>query len=340
MSELLKVENLKVSFHTYSGEVQAVRGISFEMNEGETLAIVGESGSGKTVTSKAIMGLIKTPPGEIKSESKILFDGMDILEFNKKQWQDYRGKCAGMIFQDPMTSLNPTMKIGEQIEEGIILHENISKSEAKAKAIEMLKKVNIPNPEERINQYPHEFSGGMRQRVVIAIALACNPKLLIADEPTTALDVTVQAQILNLLKDIQKNNKTSIIMITHDLGVVAGIAQQIAVMYAGKIVEMGTVKEIFDNPQHPYTFALLNAVPRLNVENKSNLHVIPGTPPDLISPPNGCGFATRCKYCMKICRDIPPEYIQISGTHKAMCWLHHPVSKKVFDYDDIRSVLI
>lgn len=340
MSELLKVEDLKVSFHTYSGEVQAVRGISFEIDEGETLAIVGESGSGKTVTSKAIMGLIKEHPGEIKGESKILFSGTNILEFNKKQWQEYRGKCAGMIFQDPMTSLNPTMKIGEQIEEGIILHEQINKKQAKEKAIELLKKVNIPNPEERMNQYPHEFSGGMRQRVVIAIALACNPKLLIADEPTTALDVTVQAQILNLLKDIQKKNGTSIMMITHDLGVVAGIAKKIAVMYAGKIVEMGTVKEIFDNPQHPYTFSLLNAVPRLDIENKAELHVIPGTPPDLISPPKGCGFATRCKYCMDICRNIPPDYTGISQTHKSMCWLHHPLAKKAFEYDDIRSVLV
>lgn len=340
MSELLKVKNLKVSFHTYSGEVQAVRGISFEMNEGETLAIVGESGSGKTVTSKAIMGLINKHPAEIKSESKILFEESNILEYSKKQWQDYRGKCAGMIFQDPMTSLNPTMKIGQQIEEGIILHEQISKSEAREKAVELLRKVNIPNPEERMNQYPHEFSGGMRQRVVIAIALACNPKLLIADEPTTALDVTVQAQILNLLKEIQKKNGTSIIMITHDLGVVAGIAKKIAVMYAGKIVEIGTVKEIFDNPQHPYTFALLNAVPRLDIENKSELHVIPGTPPDLISPPKGCGFATRCKYCMDICRNIPPEYTELSETHKSMCWLHHPLAKKAFEYDDIRSVLV
>lgn len=237
MSKLLQVEDLKVSFHTYAGEVQAVRGVSFDIDEGETLAIVGESGSGKTVTSKAVMGLIATPPGEIKKESKILYQGENILEYSEKEWQDYRGKKAGMIFQDPMTSLNPTMKVGRQIAEGILKHEKISKKEAMQKAVELLRKVNIPNPEERANQYPHEFSGGMRQRVVIAIALACNPKLMIADEPTTALDVTIQAQIIKLLKEIQKANQSSIIMITHDLGVVAGMADKIAVMYAGKIVE-------------------------------------------------------------------------------------------------------
>lgn len=339
MSNLLDVKNLKVSFHTYAGEVQAVRGVSFSLKEGETLAIVGESGSGKTVTSKAVMGLIATPPGEIKSDSQILYNGTDILKFNDKQWQDYRGKDAGMIFQDPMTSLNPTMKVGPQIAEGIMKHQKVSKKQAMEQAMELIKKVNIPNPEERVKQYPYEFSGGMRQRVVIAIALACNPKLMIADEPTTALDVTIQAQIIKLLKEIQKSNKTAIIMITHDLGVVAGMADNIAVMYAGQIVEIGTVDEIFNNPQHPYTFALLNAVPRLNIENKAQLHVIPGTPPDLISPPKGCGFATRCSYCMEVCRQLPPEYTQVSKTHKAMCWLHHSMCKDVYHYDEVRSVM-
>lgn len=339
MGNLLDVHDLRVSFHTYAGQVQAVRGVSFSLKEGETLAIVGESGSGKTVTSKAVMGLIATPPGEIKSESQILFNGSNILGYNEKQWQEYRGNDAGMIFQDPMTSLNPTMKVGQQIAEGIVKHQNIGKKEAMQRAIELLQKVNIPNPEERIKQYPYEFSGGMRQRVVIAIALACNPKLMIADEPTTALDVTIQAQIIKLLKEIQVTNKTAIIMITHDLGVVAGMADNIAVMYAGQIVETGTVDEIFSNPQHPYTFALLNAVPRLNIENKAELHVIPGTPPDLISPPKGCGFATRCSYCMEVCRQIPPEYTQISDSHKAMCWLHHPMCKEVYHYDEVRSVM-
>lgn len=338
MSNLLEVKDLRVSFHTYAGEVQAVRGVSFTVKEGETLAIVGESGSGKTVTSKAIMGLIASPPGEIKKESQILYNGRDILKFNKKNWHDYRGKDAGMIFQDPMTSLNPTMKIGDQIAEGLIIHDKITKKEAKKKVMDILKKVSIPNPEERINQYPHEFSGGMRQRAVIAIALTCNPKLLIADEPTTALDVTIQAQILSLLKNIQTTEKTAIIMITHDLGVVAGIADKIAVMYAGQIVEHGTVVDIFKNPQHPYTYALLNAVPKLNVANKSQLMIIPGTPPDLIMPPKGCGFATRCKHCMDICRNLVPDYTQISESHKVMCWLQNPMSKELYGYDEVRSV--
>lgn len=339
MDQLLEVNNLKVSFHTYAGEVQAVRGVSFTVNKGETLAIVGESGSGKTVTSKAIMGLVATPPGEIKADSEILYNGVNILKYNKKEWKSFRGKDAGMVFQDPMTSLNPTMKIGAQITEGICTHQKLSKSAAREKVIELLKKVSIPNPEERINEYPYEFSGGMRQRVVIAIALACNPQLLIADEPTTALDVTIQAQILHLLKDIQRELNTAIIIITHDLGVVAGMADNIAVMYAGRIVEFGTVDEIFKSPMHPYTYALLNAIPKLNVKNKSQLVSIPGTPPDLIQPPKGCGFSTRCEHCMEICQGMEPEYTQISPTHKVLCWLHHPMAKEALKFDDVRSVL-
>ena len=296
MSNLLEVKNLEVSFHTYAGEVKAVRGVSFEAKAGECLAIVGESGSGKTVTSKAVLGLIATPPGEVKKTSEIIFDGQNIMNYSEKEWRAYRGKDAAMIFQDPMTSLNPTMKVGKQIMESILLHSKVSKDEAKKRALELLKMVNIPNPEERMNQYPYEFSGGMRQRVVIAIALACNPKLMIADEPTTALDVTIQAQIIDLLKKIQKENNTAVVMITHDLGVVAGMADDIIVMYAGRIVEKGTVYEIFNEPKHPYTDALLKAVPNLKNENKSELRIIPGTPPDLIAPPKGCGFASRCHY--------------------------------------------
>ena len=274
MSEhLLEVKDLKVSFHTYAGEVQAVRGVTFHVDKGECMAIVGESGSGKTVTSKAVLGLIATPPGEVKKESQILFEGKNILDFTDKEWRDYRGKEAAMIFQDPMTSLNPTMKVGKQIMESIMLHNKVSKKEAREQAIELLRKVNIPNPEDRLNQYPYEFSGGMRQRVVIAIALACNPKLMIADEPTTALDVTIQAQIMKLLKEIQTKNDTAVVMITHDLGVVAGMADYITVMYAGCIVEQGTVDEIFKDPQHPYTDALLKAVPNLENENKSELQI-------------------------------------------------------------------
>lgn len=339
MKKLLEVKDLKVSFHTYAGEVKAVRGVSFDVKEGETLAIVGESGCGKTVTSKAIMGLIVKPGGEIKEESSICFGDKNILQFSEKQWESYRGKEVGMIFQDPMTSLDPTMKIGKQIAEGILKHQKVSKKEAMKQTIELLRKVKIPNPKERVNQYPHEFSGGMRQRVVIAIALACNPKLMIADEPTTALDVTIQAQILKLLKEIQKTNNSSIIMITHDLGVVAGMADKIAVMYAGEIVEQGDVNEIFENPQHPYTYALLRAVPRLDIENKAELHVIHGTPPDLIAPPKGCGFAARCEHCMEICKEHNPDYTKISKTHKAKCWLHHEIAKKKYHYDNVRSVL-
>ena len=313
MSEhLLEVKNLKVSFHTYAGEVQAVRGVSFKVNPGECMAIVGESGSGKTVTSKAVLGLIATPPGEIKKESEILFEGKDILKF--------------------------TMKVGKQIMESIILHNKVSKSEAREQAIELLRKVNIPNPEDRLNQYPYEFSGGMRQRVVIAIALACNPKLMIADEPTTALDVTIQAQIMKLLKEIQQKNNTAVVLITHDLGVVAGMAEYITVMYAGCIVEQGTVEEIFASPCHPYTHALLKAVPNMENENKSELQIIPGTPPDLVMPPKGCGFASRCKYCMGICKEKAPDFTQVSESHKAACWLHHPMAKKVLGVEEIKEV--
>lgn len=335
MFKLLEVKNLKVSYHTYAGEVQAVRGVSFDVNKGETLAIVGESGCGKTVTSKTIMGLISTPPGEIKEESQILFNGKNILEFKDKEWESYRGKEASMVFQDPMTSLNPTMKVGKQISENLILHGNMRKSDALREATRMLEVVNIPNAKERINQYPHQFSGGMRQRVMIAIALACNPQLLIADEPTTALDVTIQAQILDLLKDIQTKFGTSIIMITHDLGVVAGMADKIAVMYAGKIVEKGYVEEIFDNAQHPYTMALLNSVPRLGLKNKEELVSIHGAPPDLLLPPEGCGFANRCEFCMKICRVQSPAISTISNTHEVSCWLQHPYASKKGILEDI-----
>jgi oligopeptide transport system ATP-binding protein len=329
MSKILDVKNLRVSYHTYAGEVQSVRGVSFDLDKGEALAIVGESGCGKTVTSKSIMGLIQTPPGEIKEGSQILFNGKDILKFNDKEWQAYRGAEVSMIFQDPMTSLNPTMKIGKQIAESLIIHRGMTKEQAFKEAVKMLELVNIPNAESRCNQYPHQFSGGMRQRAMIAIALACNPKILIADEPTTALDVTIQAQIIDLMKDLQKKLGTAIILITHDLGVVADIAQRVLVMYAGQIVEKGTVDEIFANPQHPYTWALLKAVPRLDSDMKEDLVSIHGTPPDLLAPPKGCPFAARCAYCMEVCKDMLPEVTKISDTHEASCWLHHPYAPKV-----------
>ncbi|PWI22924.1 ABC transporter ATP-binding protein, partial [Kurthia sibirica] len=293
---ILEVKDLKINFKTYAGTVQAVRGVNFSLEKGKTLAIVGESGSGKSVTSNALMKLIPQPPG-IYAGGEILFNGKDLVKCTENEMTKIRGNEIAMIFQDPMTALNPTMKVGKQIMEVILKHKkSTQKSEAKRRAIELLTEVGIPYPEKRFNQYPHEFSGGMRQRVVIAIALAADPKLLIADEPTTALDVTIQAQILELMKDIQRNSSTSIIFITHDLGVVANVADNVAVMYAGQIVEYGTVDEIFYNPKHPYTWGLLGSMPDL--ENKSDelLRTIPGSPPDLIHPPIGDAFAARNEF--------------------------------------------
>lgn len=329
MTKLLEVNNLQVSYHTYAGEVKSVRGISFDLDKGECIAIVGESGCGKTVTAKSITGLIASPPGEIKPGSQILYSGRNILDFTKKEWQNYRGNDVSMIFQDPMTSLNPTMKIGRQISENIIRHSGLSLAKAEEETIRILEMVEIPNAKSRLNQYPHEFSGGMRQRAMIGIALACNPKILVADEPTTALDVTIQAQIIDLMKGLQQKLGTAIILITHDLGVVADIAKKIVVMYAGKIIERGLVEEIFYSPQHPYTFALLKSVPRLDSDKNEELVSIQGTPPDLISPPVGCPFVTRCKYCMTICREEVPEVTKITDTHEAACWLHHPMAPEV-----------
>jgi len=329
-NNILEVKDLKVSFHTYAGEVQAVRGVTFNLKKGESLAIVGESGCGKSVTSKAIMRLISTPPGEIKASSQIIFDGKtDIVKLSDKEMESVRGSEMGMIFQDPMTSLNPTMKIGKQIAEGLIKHQGLSKQAARERAIEMLRLVGIPNPEGRVDNYPHQFSGGMRQRVMIAIALACNPKLLIADEPTTALDVTIQAQILDLMRDLQEKTGASIIIITHDLGVVADIAQRVVVMYAGKVVEHGSIDDVFYNPRHPYTWGLLRSVPRLDNDEKQELIPIDGTPPDLIAPPKGCGFAARCPYAMEICMEQDPDMTKLSQGHGAACWLLHPNAPKV-----------
>jgi oligopeptide transport system ATP-binding protein len=329
MDRILEVKNLRVSYHTYAGEVQSVRGVDFHLDKGETLAIVGESGCGKTVTAKSLMRLIQTPPGEIKKDSVINFDGKNVLEMKEEELRQLRGADISMIFQDPMTSLNPTMKVGNQIAESLIIHRGMSKKEAFNEAVKMLNLVNIPNAEKRANQYPHEFSGGMRQRAMIAIALACNPKVLIADEPTTALDVTIQAQIIDLIKDLQEKLGTSVIMITHDLGVVADIAHRIQVMYAGKIIERGSTDEIFYDPQHPYTWALLKSVPRLDTKHKNSLYSIHGTPPDLLKPPVGCPFASRCIYCMPICKEAMPEVTKISESHQVSCWLKHPLAPAV-----------
>ncbi|MDX8366358.1 ABC transporter ATP-binding protein [Cytobacillus sp. IB215665] len=323
MKKLLEVKDLYFSFDTFEGEVEAIRGVSFEVKKGEVIALVGESGSGKSVTSQTIVGLNPMPPGRYKS-GEILFEGRDISKLNDKELQKVRGAEISMIFQDPMTSLNPTMKIGKQISEGLIKHQGLSKEAAKQKAVQMLSLVGIPNPDKLLNNYAHQFSGGMRQRVMIAIALACNPKLLIADEPTTALDVTIQAQIIDLMKDLQKKIDTSIILITHDLGVVANIAQRVMIMYAGKIVEQGFLEEIFYNPRHPYTWGLLKSVPRLDSREHGRLVSIPGTPPPLNNPPNGCPFAERCDYAMNICAEEYPYETTKSATHKVACWLEDP----------------
>ncbi|MEH7123241.1 ABC transporter ATP-binding protein [Bacillus sp. JJ1773] len=319
MEKVLEVNNLHVSFKTYGGEVKAVRGVTFDLYKGETLAIVGESGCGKSVTSQSIMRLIPNPPGKIVDGS-ILFKGNDLTKLKEPEMRNIRGADISMIFQDPMTALNPTLKIGEQIIEGILQHKSISRQEAKKTALEMLDLVGIPDPEERLKHYPHQFSGGMRQRIVIAMALVCQPEVLIADEPTTALDVTIQAQILDLFKDIQKKTGVSIILITHDLGVVAQVADRIAVMYAGKIVEAGSRREIFYQPQHPYTKGLLNSVPRLDLEG-ADLVPIGGSPPDLFSPPKGCPFTARCSYAMEVCERAYPFKTHLSNEHQVDCWL-------------------
>lgn len=327
MSKLLEVKNLKTSFKTHIGDVQSVRGISLDLNKGEALGIVGESGCGKSVTMMSIMRLLAE--NAVIDADSIIFDGKDITNPKEKEMQNIRGNDMAMIFQDPMTSLNPLYTVGEQLTEHLIKHKKITKKEADKKAIEMLELVGIPSPEKRLSQYPHEFSGGMRQRVMIAMSLICEPKLIIADEPTTALDVTIQAQILDLMKDLKNKLNTSIILITHDLGVVADLCNRINVMYGGIIVESGTDEDIFYNPRHPYTWGLLNSVPNPKSEKKEKLTPIEGQPPDLLKPPTGCPFAARCKYAMKVCVDNLPPLFEISEGHKAACWLNHENSPKV-----------
>ena len=328
--KLLSVRDLKTSFFTHVGEVKAVRGISFDVNEGEVLGIVGESGSGKSVTSLSIMGLLQYPGRVVDGE--ILLNGEDILTYSKDQMRKVRGKEIAMIFQDPMTSLNPVYTIGNQVMEMILEHEKMTKREARARAIEMLKLVGIPAAEKRIDSYPHEFSGGMRQRVMIALALSCNPKLLIADEPTTALDVTIQAQILNLIKKLNRQFGMTTMLITHDLGVVATVCDKVAVMYGGLIMEYGTADEIFYHPRHPYTMGLLGSIPHVDGGEKRRLIPIDGTPPDLINPPKGCPFSTRCKYCMNVCtREQPPYFAE--DKHRTMCWLLDADAPKDSDYE-------
>ena len=317
MEELLQVKDLSISFHTYNGEVQAVRNASFDLHRKEVLAIVGESGSGKSVTMQTVL---KLTPCELKS-GQIIFDGKDITHYTDKQMQEIRGSQIGIIFQDAMTSLNPTMKIGRQITESILRHQKVNKAEAKEKALELLVQVGINNPEKRYHQYIHNLSGGMRQRVMIAIALACKPKLLIADEPTTALDVTIQAQIMDLLAKLKEEVGCSIVLITHDLGVVAANADRIAVMYAGQVVESGTADQIFYHCAHPYTRGLLESIPGLNAAHDARLTYIGGTPPDALNPAPGCAFSARCKYAMRICRQQAPEKREVQPGHFCSCFL-------------------
>ena len=326
MSEtILSIENLRIHFETFAGEVQAIRGVNLKLQKGETLALVGESGSGKSVTAKSVMKLLSN--NAIVKEGTITFKGENILEKSERDMQSIRGKEIAMVFQDPMTSLDPTMKIGKQITEVIIKHEKASKEEADKRAEELLELVGIPNAKERMKQYPHQFSGGQRQRIVISIALACNPDVLIADEPTTALDVTIQAQILELLKELQQKFQMAIIFITHDLGVVANVADRVAVMYAGKVVEVGTADEVFYNPQHPYTWGLLRSMPTLHTGD--TLYAIPGSPPDLLDPPVGDAFALRSDVALEIDRVKEPPMFEVSPTHFAATWLLDPRAPKV-----------
>ncbi|WP_026884467.1 ABC transporter ATP-binding protein [Clostridium akagii] len=335
MEKLLQINNIHTSFQTHAGEVQAVRGVSIDLYKGEAVGIVGESGSGKSITMMTLMRLLDSN-GEIK-EGEILFEGKDLVKLSEKEMEGIRGNDIGMIFQDPMTSLNPVLTIGDQISEPLIKHGKMSRSEVRKKVIDMLELVGISSPEKRMKQYPHEFSGGMRQRVMIAMALICQPKLLIADEPTTALDVTIQAQILELMKDLKEKLNMSIIIITHDLGVVANLCTRINVMYGGIVVESGKAREIFYNANHPYTWGLLRSIPNPKLDTKERLIPIQGTPPDLLKPPVGCPFAERCDWAMKICFDNMPENYNISEDHYSACWLNHPDAPKVNRNDDGRD---
>ena len=324
---LLEVKNLNTSFHIGVGTVQAVRGVSFSVAEGESIGIVGESGSGKTQTMLSVMGLLPAY-AEVTADS-MLFNGRELTKLTAKEMRAIQGSEIGMIFQDPMTSLNPLFTVENQLTEPLRIHQKMSKAQARARALELLNLVEIPNPEARLKQYPHEFSGGMRQRVMIAIAIACNPKMVIADEPTTALDVTIQAQILDLLNHLKQETKTSIIMITHDLGVIASMCSRILVMYGGTICEEGTAREIFYDARHPYTWGLLNSIPKIHGDPNEKLIPIHGTPPDMLMPPKGCPFAPRCSHCMPVCRDYMPPRSVLSDTHAVSCHLMHPKAPKI-----------
>ena len=324
--KILEIKDLHVTFRTHAGNVQAVRGVDWYLNEKETIAIVGESGCGKTVSIQTVVGLNSSKTTDITGQ--VLFEGMDLVKENMKEIRKLQGDKMSIIFQDPFTFLNPTMTVGKQIMESYREHRKVTKKEAEKRALEILRLISFPDPEKNMKRYPHQLSGGMRQRVMVAMALICDPKLLFADEPTTALDVTIQAQIVDLMKDLKTKIDTSIVLITHDMGVVANMAERIYVMYAGKIVEHGSTRELFYDPKHPYTKALLASVPRMDNDSDVPLSSIPGTPPDLIAPPVGCAFAERCPYAMKICRKEQPEFTDFGQEHMAACWLHEPECKK------------
>ena len=324
---LLEIKNLSTSFHIGVGTVQAVRGISLHVDAGESVGIVGESGSGKSVTMLSVMGLLPDY-AEISADS-VSFNGKELTKLRKKELRAIHGSEIGMIFQDPMTSLNPLFTVESQLTEPLKIHRHMSKYQARERALELLRQVEIPNPEARLKQYPHELSGGLRQRVMIAIAIACQPRMIIADEPTTALDVTIQAQILDLLQTLKQQMKTSIIMITHDLGVIASMCSRIIVMYGGTVCEQGSAREIFYEPRHPYTWGLLNSIPKMQEGDSKKLIPIKGTPPDMLKPPQGCPFSPRCRYCMPVCRTYLPPVTALSQTHVTACHLLHPKAPHV-----------
>uniref|UniRef100_A0A831ZZN5 ABC transporter ATP-binding protein n=1 Tax=Desulfacinum infernum TaxID=35837 RepID=A0A831ZZN5_9BACT len=321
MAHLLQVEHLVTSFHTDRGTVKAVDDVSFSVDAGKTLALVGESGCGKSVTALSIMQLIPVPPGKITS-GRILFDGTDLLRLSESEMRRVRGNKISMIFQEPMTSLNPVFRVGDQIAEVLELHEKLSRKEALDRAVDLLRMVGIPSPETRLRDYPHQMSGGMRQRVMIAMALACNPRLLIADEPTTALDVTIQAQILELMDALRRTTGTAVLLITHDLGVVAETAEHVVVMYAGRVVEEAPVRELFHQPMHPYTQGLLRSIPSLVDEEKRRLEAIPGVVPSLLALPVGCKFNDRCRFVMPRCHEEEPPLMALQPGHSVRCWLY------------------
>ncbi len=326
MANLLEVKDLTTHFFTQDGVVKAVDGISYTLAEGEVLGVVGESGCGKSVHALSIMRLVANPPGRIVG-GEILFEGENLLNMDDSEMRHIRGNRIAMVFQEPMTSLNPVLTIGRQLTETLELHQKMARQEARTRAAELLQTVGIPDSESRLSDYPHQFSGGMRQRVMIAMALSCNPRLIIADEPTTALDVTIQAQILELMRDLAEEFGTAMVIITHNLGVVARYAHRVVVMYAGKIVETGTAHDIYGNPRHPYTMALLNSVPRLDATERVRLDAIEGLPPDLVDLPQGCSFAPRCKYAYERCTQETPVLVETDTNHTSACWRHDELTE-------------